>query len=141
VTDSLTTISDADLIARAEAAKASLAAKDGPTKQMAEYYIAARKLDPAVIIERSRKIRAILNGEDDAKPVPKRARKTRAATTTKATINRHIDIALARGLPVKGILPDGTVLTASDRHELITTHPLDTDDLDRELADFEARHG
>lgn len=44
---------------------------------------------------------------------PKRERKTRAAPATKATINRHIDIALARGLPVKGILPDGTVAIGS----------------------------
>jgi hypothetical protein len=75
------------------------------------------------------------------KPKPKKARKTRAAPATKATINRHIDIALARGLPVKGISPDGTVLTAVNSPEPITARPLATDDLDRELADFEARHG
>jgi hypothetical protein len=72
--------------------------------------------------------------------VAKKVRPSRALPT-KAAIRRLVAAALEAGLDVRGIQPDGTVLTTGSHPELITIRPPDTDDLDRELADFEARHG
>ena len=100
-----TTTDHADLIARAKAAKASLAARpDSTAKRMFEYLEAAKKLDPAVIIERDRRIRAILDGAEDVKVVAaKKARKTRAAPFTQAQVRRAVKAAESAGLQVKRV--------------------------------------
>jgi hypothetical protein len=45
---------------------------------------------------------------------------TRALIVTKANIKRRIEAVQEAGLFVTGILPDGTILTADNRPELIT---------------------
>jgi hypothetical protein len=111
VTDTTTPRPEAEIAGRLETARKRLPRDGEFMKSFVADYLSLKRTDPAIILERMRKIRSITGGEEDAKPAAKKARKTRAKTN-KATINRHIDIALARGLPVTGILPDGTVLTA-----------------------------
>jgi hypothetical protein len=53
---------------------------------------------------------------------------TKALPFTKANLKRRIDAAHEAGLFVTSILPDGTVLTADRRPELIQTHPYEGQD-------------
>jgi hypothetical protein len=86
-------------------------------------------------------IRAICHGppETPTRPAtpPSRKRMSRAIPFSKANIRRRIEVARECGLEPAGVTADGTLLFGTPSK----AQPAKTDDLDRELAEFEARHG
>jgi hypothetical protein len=102
---------------------------------------AFRKADPAELQELLRLLREmILNGVKPVKPTTEKARRPRRASPTQAQVRNVVKAAMNAGLAVSRVeIVNGKITVFAG--ELTTTSEEPGDDLDRELADFEARHG
>lgn len=102
----MTDYSEADIDARFGAARARWGARSKDSlKEFGAYYLALKKEDPAVLVERMRRVHAILGGEDVAARPAKKERKSRAAPFTQAQMRRVIQSAGGRRVTFN---PDGS---------------------------------